>query len=386
MPDQSRQRIAIVTCATKSYQYALPALIRAVSANLFNFAKIANREVDVLFVMVGDAGIEKFRSIAKTVLPTTVDVVVRAFDWQEGVNYQKAAQLTIAQMRTMTVDIARRWGADYCWSLDSDVLPKANSLLCSLQMLEFDGGYYSVAACPYPSQGGGSFLTGRGSKSNPILPDFDLMEREVGEDLLKEWDAILEHLREDPEDEKLHERRFELQKRIEETCPPKHGGNIWKLNAEHGWRRRGWFDFAYPALGRGSIVPSDWCGFGCTLMNAEALSLVDFSGYDGSGTEDLFIIWHRWFPRRLQICSIPHCPADHIVRTGEDKKLVHCVAYHEEHEETKDHLRRQFRPFYQHSAGEVYDPTNDGVPAGAKEQPQNPTRQRKSKRAPKQGA
>jgi hypothetical protein len=53
-------------------------------------------------------------------------------------------------------------------------------------------------------------------------------------------------------------------------------------------------DAAYPGLGIGAVVPSDRCGFGCTLMSKRALSLAQFDGYDGSGTEDLYMVWKRW--------------------------------------------------------------------------------------------
>jgi hypothetical protein len=375
------KKIAIVTCATEGYTYALPAMLRAVSRNIYRLQKLQTGEdYKVRVVMVGDANLASFKEEAISLLPPDVGVVVRTEAWTEGENYQKHAQLTIAQMRTRTFEEARRWGADFCWSLDSDVLPPDNALLCSLQMLEFDGGYYSVACCPYPSQGGGSFLTGRGTHYNPILPDFDLEEREVPKAVLAKWDKVSAQLAKDPENVSLQGERHALMKEIEKTCPPKYGGNIWKLNAEHGWRPRGWFDFAYPALGRGAVVPTDWCGFGATLMNSEALAAADFTGYDGSGTEDLFIVWKRWFPRRLLLCSIPHCPCDHVVRTGESRKIVHTFAYHEEHDVTKGHLRREFRPWYQHIPGEVYDPENNGVPdRGEQPEIESPTGQRKKK-------
>ena len=38
-----------------------------------------------------------------------------------------------------------------------------------------------------------------------------------------------------------------------------------------------------PGHWRGSVVPTDWCGFGCTLMNKRALTAAHFDGYDGRG-------------------------------------------------------------------------------------------------------
>ncbi len=367
--------IAITVCATKSYQYALPALLRAIQRNLYQVLKNEDEPLNTHLILVGDADIQCFESEATKLMPD-VKVHVHTEDWTEGENYKKHAQLTIAQMRSKAFELARSLNVDNCWSLDSDVLPPDNALLCSMQMLSFDNGYYSIACCPYPSQGGGAFLTGHGTPTNPIMPDFDLEEREVPEEKLKEWDELHERIKKEPEEPSHYREKFELQKQIEKDCPPKYGGNIWKLNAEHGWKRRGWFDFAYPAIGRGAIVPTDWAGFGCTLMSSDALAAADFTGYVGDGTEDLFIIWKRWYPRRLLLCSIPHCPCDHIVRTGESKKLVHTFAYHEEHEATRGHLRREFRPWHQHTVGEVHDPENDGIPDSKQQNKENPTKQK----------
>jgi hypothetical protein len=76
-------------------------------------------------------------------------------------------------------------------------------------------------------------------------------------------------------------------------CKCKPLGNVFFCNSKK-FRRRGWMDAAYPGLGIGAVVPSDWCGFGCTPMSKRALSLAQFDGYDGSGTEDLYMVWKRW--------------------------------------------------------------------------------------------
>jgi hypothetical protein len=375
-----RTKIAIVICATKSYTYALPACLRSLSRNVYKLHKQYPGKYRVRYMVVGDASLADFDFTPYFNFDETPanDYTTHIDEWTEGENYQRHAQLTIAQMRSKSFEIARAWDADFCWSVDSDVLIPDNGLSCSLQMLDFDDGYYSIACCPYPSQGGGSFLTGRGTRYHTILPDFDLKEREVDEATKKRWDAAVKLCRDEPENPAHAQARHDLMQEIQEKCPPKHGGDIWKLNAEHGWRRRGWLDFAYPALGRGAVVPVDWCGFGATLMDRDALGAADFTGYDGAGTEDLFVIWKQWHPRRFKLCSILHCPCDHIVRTGETKKLVHVRAYHEEHEETEGHLRRENRPFYQHSTpDERYDPDNDGIPAppkGAEAKVPNPTK------------
>jgi len=50
-------------------------------------------------------------------------------------NYKEAAQLTIAQMRTVGFSKARELNVDYCFSLDSDILPAINGIQCALDIL-----------------------------------------------------------------------------------------------------------------------------------------------------------------------------------------------------------------------------------------------------------
>lgn len=119
---------------------------------------------------------------------------------------------------------------------------------------------------------------------------------------------------------------------------------------------------AYPEIGIGAVVPTDWCGFGCTLMNKHALSLAQFDGYDGGGTEDLYIVWKRWYRNGLKINVIPHSPCDHVIRDRKKKgKFILCQAYHESKDaETVGHLRMEFRPWYQQANGEQFSNANDG--------------------------
>ena len=201
---------------------------------------------------------------------------------------------------------------------------------------------FRSATCPYPNT---AFLGGFGTPMNPICEDFLPHERKVPDDLMAEWKAN------EAEGKRLFEAKQEItdevRKRWEATnkkikeCPP--DGNIWEVIAKHGWRRRGWLDNAYPAIGKGAMVPSDWCGFGCTLMNKEALSLANFDGYDGKGTEDLYICWHRWHPAGLRLNVIPHCPCDHVIwakkKGGDEKVYTLHQSYHEQLGEYRGHLR-----------------------------------------------
>jgi hypothetical protein len=127
------------------------------------------------------------------------------------------------------------------------------------------------------------------------------------------------------------------------SSPP--DGNIWEVTAKHGWRRRGWMDFAYPGIGYGAVVPSDWCGLGCTLLSKGALAHADFCGYDGRGTQDLFLCWSRWHPAGLRIACVPHVACDHIKRQAGKPEILHHRAYHEQEGECRGHLRVRTQPF-----------------------------------------
>jgi hypothetical protein len=229
--------------------------------------------------------------------------------------------------------------------VESDMLVSAESLRVAewvLQMPQADGSpYYDVAAVTYPN---GLFLGGFGSPQSAINEDFAMEERKVPERLknaIKACEARLKECKDKEVAEKEMKRMARLRDRIKK-CPP--DGNIWEITAKYGWRRRGWMDFAYPAIGRGSIVPSDWCGFGCTLMSQKALSLATFEGYDGRGTQDLFICWNKWYPAGVRIACVPHTVCDHVKRkssqdTKEDPEIIHYRAYHEDDERYRGHLR-----------------------------------------------
>ena len=338
-------KLVVVVCATASYTYAMPAQARRVAANL---AAAEFPRSDVAIVLVGDnsAELKAVVKLYQELLPG-VHVVHRPiiFGPDNATNYKEEAQLLIARMREEAHATARALGADLCWSLDSDVLPPANALRCMRTMLEFDNGFYSISTCPYPNS---AFLGGFGTPEHPIAEDFLPHERKLPDDLKAEFDANeaeVKALKEPPTPEQLA--RWDATNKKIRECPP--DGNIWEVIAKHGWRRRGWFDHAYPGIGLGAVVPSDWCGFGCTLMDREALALADFAGYDGKGTEDLFVCWNRWHPAGLRINVIPHVPCDHVIwekkKGGDAAQYTHLVAYHEQRGECRGHLRTKTLPW-----------------------------------------
>jgi hypothetical protein len=240
---------------------------------------------------------------------------------------------------------ARKIRASMLWSVEADNLVPADALRVAewtLQMPQADGlPYYEVAAVTYPN---GLFLGGNGSPNHPIAEDFTEKERKLPPRLVRALEVCRERLK-GCKDQKIGDKEGKRLGRLHERvkkCPP--DGNVFEVTAKHGWRRRGWMDFAYPGIGRGAIVPSDWCGLGCTLMSAKALALAEFSGYDGRGTQDLFLCWHRWHPAGLRIACIPHTAADHVKRKGKDAPadapdIIHYRAYHETEGEYRGHLR-----------------------------------------------
>lgn len=342
-------RLAIAICATKSYTYAMKVQARRLQAVL-RYSEIDNPYI--ILVTDKSQSMLSIVNLYKSIIPKS-EISVIELDIDDGhVNYKEAAQLTIAQMRTAAFSKARELNVDFCFSLDSDILPSVNAITCSLDALAFDRGYYSIACPLYMSQGGGSYLCGHGTPENPILTDFINSERSIPSRYLKfktEKEKELKKCKTHSEAEKVVQALMWVSKRIE-RYPPK--GNVFELNGRK-WRRRGWFDYAYPAIGKGSMVPSDWCGFGATMMNKRALELAIFDGYDGRGTEDLYICFHRWYPNNLRIVAIPHSLCDHVIR---DKgRYVHIQAYHEESGEYKNHLRQRARPFYTMEEGEKFE-------------------------------
>ncbi|GDX11271.1 hypothetical protein LBMAG57_30430 [Verrucomicrobiota bacterium] len=337
-------KLAITICATRDYLYAMPELAVRIQANL---AYTTRKFSAIHLILSGDESPEleaiarKFSSIGRGVEIHTETQTLPP----SAKNYDKPAQMMIAAMRTRAFTAARGLGADACWSLDSDVLPPENALECMMGMLEFDRGYYGVAACPYPSQGGGDFLGGRGTPQRPILPDVFEEERVIPKRMSLVLSARRERVEKSAESEREKEwkKLSRLEKRLEKM-PPK--GNIFERLAQaKEWKRRGWLSSAYPAIGLGAVVPSDWCGMGCTLMGHRALASALLEGYRGEGTEDLYIVWRHWFPKGIRIACITHAPCDHVIRermpdgTQDITRLRHIQAFHEGSGECVGHLR-----------------------------------------------
>jgi hypothetical protein len=388
-----RAVIAVAICSTRSYSYALIAQARKIQACLSGYPA-------GVIILVGDKSpqLAKAHAFYKKLLGSGWSIELWPGQYEDGLeNYKNPAQLIIAQMRSVAFDRARQLNVDYCWSLDSDVLPHPNSLKMMIGSLDLFEGVYDISTCPYPSQGGGPFLGGRGTPERPILPNFYDDEREIPAELQKKiakHHEILKKFHPNRPDQKWFDGRKALDKEVQQCkvigdtffCNSQSGlqpfmGKVkerieghfpksskvpkellkkidqdFKFYSPKGFRRRGWMDAAYPGIGWGAIVPSDWCGFGCTLMNRKALALAQFEGYEGAGTEDLYVVWKKWYRSGLKINVIPHVPCDHVIRDRQNpKKFILCQAHHESKDpERSGHLRVEYRPWYESKAGEKY--------------------------------
>jgi hypothetical protein len=344
--------LCVTICVTEGYNVALTAQARSVCSNLLDATK-----GHIIFATDKEETVAAAAKIYREILPDFEIHTIQDRYADHPKNYKEDAQLTIAQMRTAVLAKAKALRADLVWSLDADVLPPPNAYRCMLNALNFDAGFYSVATCPYISQGGGGLLFGRGTIQRQIAENFADEERLMPEELKERIAAHkAELVARTPASMEWQERMKDLNTEIEK-CPPV--GNVFELNGKR-WRKRGWGEWAYPAIGKGAIVPSDWCGWGCTLINREALALADFTGYEGRGTEDLFVIWNKWYPAGLRIAAIPHCLCHHVVRKRGKEGYVLVYAYHETEGEAAGHIRVKQVPWYAQDAGERFDSANDG--------------------------
>jgi len=345
--------IAITVSATRSYLHAWPQCVRAIAAAAghheqahFIFSTDESRE--------GEAAAE----LAKRELPEGWKVSVLRHPFPEDPkDYKEAAQFRIAALQGAGFALARKIRASMCWSVESDTIPPADALRVlewTLGMPGADGRpYYDIAAATYPN---GLFLGGFGSHRAQIAEDFLPEERKLKPRLkllLEQCEKRLKGIpkptnaKEAESAQRLADREGRRMGRLRERvkkAPPL--GNVFEMNAK-GYRRRGWMDHAYPGIGLGSVVPSDWCGLGCTLLSRAGLAHSDFTGYEGRGTQDLFLCWERWNPAGLRIACVPHIACDHIKRQERDgtTTITHFRAYHERDGECRGHLRQRAQKF-----------------------------------------
>lgn len=350
-------KISIVIAGTHSYLNVAEPCIRRAEAALYHARQ--RRDIEAVWIGVTDKEGEKQMS---AIMPE--GSVIKTIGMTEGgTRYKEASQILIANLQQVGFRESIKQNVDKCWIVEPDVLVPHNALSCMMDMLEFDDGYYDVAFVTYPSQSGGAFLGGYGDPCHPIAEDFLPEERDVPEVLQKKIDSLKKKMeafnKETPKDE-VDGAMTVRQMQMEEVkkCPPK--GNVFELNAK-GWRRRGWLDNAHPAIGRGAVLETDWTGLGCNLLSRRALASASFDGYDGNGTQDLFLNWRRWKADGLRFCVITHTVCEHVVSANDGDRKVHAFAHHEPQGEFRGHLRVQHRPYYSFNGNDTYDPGNSGI-------------------------
>lgn len=345
--------LAITVSATKSYLHAWPQCVRAIAA-----AASHHEEAHFIFSTDESKEADAAAELAKRELPEGWKISVLKHSFKEDAkDYKETAQLRIATLQGAGFAFARKLRASMCWVVESDTIVPAHGLRVlewTLSMPQADGRpYYDIAAATYPN---GLFLGGFGSPQHQIAEDFLPEERKLKARLSLLLEKCEERLKAIPRPtnaveaeaaQKTGDREGKRMGRLREwvkKSPPK--GNVFELNAK-GYRRRGWMDYAYAGIGIGAVVPSDWCGLGCTLLSKSALAHADFTGYEGRGTQDLFLCWSRFYPHGLKIACVPHIVCDHIKRQEKDGKaeIIHHRAYHEQEGECRGHLRQRAQPF-----------------------------------------
>jgi hypothetical protein len=318
--------VAVITAATKRFSYALYGSIMSV--------KRAMAGVPYTHILATD----KSGVAEKIIKSTGVNAITLELDVDdESLKYKEESQIVIARLQQACLDQAVALDADLCWSVESDMLVHPDSFRGLRWTLDCPTPTYDIAVSTYWN---GSFLCGRGTEKKQICEDYTEEERELPEELKKQleekrasWTACVEK-KEKPSEELLKELR-ELDEKVKQ-CPPK--GNVFSLNAVK-WRKRGWLDQAYPgAAVHGAVLPTDWCGMGCTLLSKKALAVSNFDGYDGKGTQDLYLVWNRWSPAGLKIACNISVPASHV-KKGEDGYVVHQPYFSPQDEETSGHIR-----------------------------------------------
>lgn len=339
--------LAIIICATEKFQYCLNPQARAVLQNV----NLSGHQTGHLLLATCEKSVEGIKERYESLLPDwTIEILSMPVKESPKKDYTPNSLLLISQLYTAAFDRARALGVDHVWTLESDVIPEPNNLRCMRDMLAFDGGFYDVAFCPYVSSGGGGIMGGRGSHRNWILPNWGEDEIEMPVELVAEMKAHKKKQKKGPPDE-AWVREWQRLVDSAKNFPPK--GNVFVLNAK-GWRQRGWLEWAYPALGRGSVVPSDWMPMGNNLLSKRALQFADFNAYTGRGTQDLFLSY-RLQAHGMRFCVLPHSPSGHVVRktNSDGGPFTLFTLNHEQDGDGVGHLRQREVPYYGAEPGET---------------------------------
>lgn len=329
--------LAVCTYATKSYLHAWKQCIRGITTAISHYP-----EGHFIYACDDSKECKDAAELLKTELPANwkIHVIIHKIEDDTSQNYKEEAQIRIGQLQGSAFSAARKVKSDLCFSVESDVLITPDSLRVlewALNMPNSDGSpIYDIAAGTYPNS---SPLLGFGTPQNPIAEDFLPKERKLKPRIklvFEECEKRLKYFdKNTPKEniEKEQKRMARVHKYIKK-CPP--DGNIWEVIAKYGWRRRGWLEHAMPP-GLTQVFQTDWCGLGVTLLSKKALALADFNGYEGKGTQDLYLCWKKWYPNGLKIAGVPHIYCDHVKKR--EKEIEHLIAFRETEGEYRGHMR-----------------------------------------------
>lgn len=332
----NKEPLAVTTYATKSYCYALEEQAGTIVANLR-----AARIESAVWILASDGSqaakgaFAKVKASLETAGIAARHLICQVSDNDGAEQHANASNLVIATLQNAAWNEARAIGARQVWSLEADILPQAKALRCLRDVLAFDAGWYDVAMATYPNE---AFLGGHGAVNRAILPNVYPEEREIPAELKKALDergeALAELARTNGEPSAEQRQAWEMLDKLVEQCQPK--ANVFGLQAE-SWKRRGWFDYAYPGIGQGCIVPVDWVGLGCTLLSERALECANWIGYEGEGTQDLWLCSRVWAAERLRLAVTSHAICSHVKRRDGAFKILY--ASHQLGGEAHGHLR-----------------------------------------------
>lgn len=327
-------KIAITTYCTKGYTYAHKRQIQSIVDNI----RYSSGN-EYIFIMVGDKSKEVSESFSDMSSELKeCNVKCRLFqidaDCNQNKQHNEKSNIVIARLQEKAWNEAKKFKVDGIWSLESDIIPEPNALQCLIDATSFDKGFYDVAMSAYANT---AILGGYGTPSSNINPCIFEDERELSDEIKEEKAEIDKYFSNlklgDRPSEEINIRVEKLRRDIE-SSPAKHKGNVFALNGER-WRPRGWFDMAYPAIGIGAMLPTDWVGLGSTFITRKALEIANFNSYDGKGTQDLWLCWKVWHPSGVKMSVVPHSRCSHIkykvesVNGVETKKLVSYYVYHD---------------------------------------------------------
>lgn len=334
----------VTSYATKHYSYALEHVIKRAMPII--------AECEVLIITTDDSKelANKCKKIQKLIGNKCEFITEVAISEIDNLKADTESSIRVARLQNVAWNIGRKFDPDYCLSIESDILVPHNALKVLQQVLEFDDNYYDVGMITYPNM---TFLGGRGTPQQWILPSVYPEEKKLDNALKKRFEKqqqIIKSLVETGKTPTAMQKKI-WQKQMADIQAAPASGNIWQLNANYGWKKRGWLEYAYPAIGKGAILPTDWVGLGCTLMSKKAFQLATFEGYEGQGSQDLFLCWKKWYPNGIKMAVVPHVLCHHIKhkRDAKGNKLINefelYEAYHETSEPAVGHLRVRIQPW-----------------------------------------